>query len=352
MAQYLHPGVYVQEVPPAVRPIEGVSTSTAAFIGVADKGPVPGTTLPSGRPAQPVLVTSFTEYARTFGSFRSDSFLTYAVQGFFQNGGSSVYIVRVIPSPSSPPSANAATAGATVGGMSISAANQGAWGNKIWITTGPSSDGDSNNFKLQVMYGSTPQEAIGNVVETYDNVTFNNSSTLQPGAANPASYARQVVNRASEYIAITSDFSGRPADMNINLTTSPPTPPVQLTSGGDGLTGNVNFIGSPATNSSVTGTGLFALDKITDVSLIAIPGQGGVATVNAGMAYCKNQRPLQDCFFIGDMGGLDVAAARTDNGIPGVATVSNAKDYATSGVSGVKVDKSSGDYGAIYFPWI
>jgi len=34
MAQYLSPGVYVEEVPSAIKPIAGVSTSTAGFIGV------------------------------------------------------------------------------------------------------------------------------------------------------------------------------------------------------------------------------------------------------------------------------------------------------------------------------
>jgi len=360
MPQYLHPGVYVQEVPSAVKPIAGVSTSTAAFIGVADQGPVPGTVLPSGRPAQPVLLNSFTEYTRTFGNFRTDSYLTYAVQAFFQNGGSSLYVVRVIPPPSSPPSNNSATATATVGAgpgaLSISAANQGVWGNSIWIVVSASSDGDPNNFKLQVMYGATGGEAVGNVVETYDNVTYNGSPTLLPGATNPSSYARQVVNRASEYIAITSDFTARPANINVNLTTSPPVLPVQLTNGNDGLTSAVNFVGAPAGDPvggvTVTGTGIFALDKITDVSLIAIPGQGDVTTVNAGIDYCKNQRPLQDCFFIGDMGTLsDVTQARTDNGRPTVATIADARTFATTGIGG-QIDKSAGDYGAIYFPWI
>lgn len=353
MPQYLHPGVYVQEVPSAVRPIQGVSTSTAAFIGVADKGPVPGTILPSGRPAQPVLVTSFTEYTRKFGAFRQDSFLTYAVQAFFQNGGSSLYVIRVIPPPASPPSNNATAATAAIGigpaTLNISAANQGAWGNKIWVMIGPSSDGDlANNFKLQVMYGATAGEAQGNVVETYDNVTFNGSPNLQPGAANPATYARQVVNRASEYIAITGDFTARPSPG------SPPTVPTQLTNGADGNTGSVSFIGAPPApdgNVMVTGTGIFALDKINDVSLIVIPGQGDIVTVNAGIEYCKNQRPLQDCFFIGDMGTLDVNQARTDNGIPSVATVSDAKNFATIGMNG-QIDKAAGDYGAIYFPWV
>src|SRR6516165_3224072 len=105
MVELLYPGVYVQEVPSAVTPIQGVSTSTAAFIGVADKGPIPGTILPNGRMAQQVMVTSFTDYQRQFGGFRRDSFLTYAVQAFFQNGGRRLYVVRIVgKGPASPPS--------------------------------------------------------------------------------------------------------------------------------------------------------------------------------------------------------------------------------------------------------
>src|SRR5208283_2815838 len=198
MPETLHPGVYVQEIPSSVRPIEGVSTSTAAFIGVTDKGPVPGTLLPTGRSAQPLLVTSFTQYTRTFGGFRTDSFLTYAVQAFFQNGGQRLYVVRVIPSASvsSPPTPGPATAGVTLGAgagaITISAANQGGWGSNIWVQIVPSSDGASDNFKLLVAYGSTQAEAQGNVVEAYDAVTYSASPTLLPGAVHPGSYARTV----------------------------------------------------------------------------------------------------------------------------------------------------------------
>ncbi len=37
---YLHPGVYVEEIPSGSKPIEGVATSVAAFVGKATKGPV------------------------------------------------------------------------------------------------------------------------------------------------------------------------------------------------------------------------------------------------------------------------------------------------------------------------
>lgn len=92
MPEYLSPGVYVEEQP-ALEPIEGVSTSTTGFVGMTVRGPVTG---------PPVLVTSFTDFTRTFGGFIPDSatfheyrYLPYAVKGFFDNLGQRAYIVRV-----------------------------------------------------------------------------------------------------------------------------------------------------------------------------------------------------------------------------------------------------------------
>jgi phage tail sheath protein FI len=171
MAQYLSPGVYVEEVPSAVKPIAGVSTSTAGFIGVmADsidqplqkvKGtsigtgdgtkiafPLPlypvstastvvkvGSTAVTGvkianddankvstatfaaAPANganitadvvpvfapitagmPKLCTNFTDFTKSFGDFTGDTphdYLVRAVYGFFNNGGSRCYVMRV-----------------------------------------------------------------------------------------------------------------------------------------------------------------------------------------------------------------------------------------------------------------
>jgi phage tail sheath protein FI len=343
MVELLHPGVYVQEVPSAVRPIQGVSTSTAAFIGRADKGPIPGTILPNGRMAQPVMVTSFTDYQRQFGGFRQDSFLSYAAQAFFQNGGQRLYIVRIAAAaaaspPSSPP--NQPAQRATSPGsfpMRISAINEGIWGDSISLQIGPSSNPDPNNFKLSVFYdpGTGPV-----VVETYDPVTFEGSSSLQPGAPNPADDVAAAVNSRSEYIAVTAPVTGRPADF-------PRTP---LQGGNDGSDPRqLDFVGAAARDNTVTGTGLHALDKITDVNIIAIPGQGGSDTVSAGVEYCKNQRQLQDCFFIGDMGAIvgGVPAARQDGASVTVRTIDQA-----AGFIAPPLDRAAGDFGAVYFPWI
>ncbi len=91
MPEYLAPGVYVEEIDTGAKPIEGVSTSTAGFVGVTQRGPIQG---------PPVLVTSFPDFQRRYGSYLPASwgdsrFLAYAVQGFFENGGQRVYIQRV-----------------------------------------------------------------------------------------------------------------------------------------------------------------------------------------------------------------------------------------------------------------
>ena len=60
MAEYLSPGVYVEEFESGLRPMEGVGTSTAGFIGMAEKGKVIGT---------PEFVTSFADFNRKFGGY-------------------------------------------------------------------------------------------------------------------------------------------------------------------------------------------------------------------------------------------------------------------------------------------
>lgn len=140
MAEYLSPGVYVEEFDSGSVPMEGVSTSTAGFIGVAEKGPMDGA---------PVLITNFADFRRTFGGYLSEMefkdyrFLAYSVNQFFANGGSRCYIKRVVPS-------DALYAGNTEDAESapvvIYAKNPGVWGNKITFTVKPSS-----KFKTQIL---------------------------------------------------------------------------------------------------------------------------------------------------------------------------------------------------------
>jgi phage tail sheath protein FI len=79
------PGVYVQEVPADKHHVTGVTTALTAFLGRTTNGPT----------NTPTVVRSFGEFSAQFGGLRADSPLTYAVQDFFENGGSLALIVRL-----------------------------------------------------------------------------------------------------------------------------------------------------------------------------------------------------------------------------------------------------------------
>ena len=85
MPTYLSPGVYVEELEAGSRPIEGVGTAVAAFVGLAEKGPV----------NEPTLVSNWTQFAETFGDFQPSSYLAHSVYGYFLNGGGNCYVVRI-----------------------------------------------------------------------------------------------------------------------------------------------------------------------------------------------------------------------------------------------------------------
>jgi len=130
MPTYLSPGVYVEEVPAAIQAITGVSTSTAAFIGIVPDtvqlvapDPAFDPTNAASKPFKfvnftvpavaktPVLITNWSQFTRTFGDLVGDPTLTtstgtpainpgyqqlaQAVYGFFNNGGSRCYVARV-----------------------------------------------------------------------------------------------------------------------------------------------------------------------------------------------------------------------------------------------------------------
>jgi hypothetical protein len=98
MPEYLAPGVYVEETSFRAKTIEGVSTSTAGFVGPARYGPINGI---------PELVTSLSDFERVFGTADplefdgsdeagpSSNQLALGVRAFFDNGGRRVYVARI-----------------------------------------------------------------------------------------------------------------------------------------------------------------------------------------------------------------------------------------------------------------
>lgn len=124
MAQYFSPGVYVEEKDVSQRVIDGVGTSIAGFIGLAEKGKTQGA---------PVRITSYRDFVKEFGNPLSEygygeyRYLAPSVENFFANGGGVCYVARVVPE-------DAQAAILKKGILTVEAVNVGKWGNKIQIS--------------------------------------------------------------------------------------------------------------------------------------------------------------------------------------------------------------------------
>lgn len=91
MAEFLSPGVFIEEVPSAVQTIAAVSTSNLGIAGFTSKGPTDVAT----------LITSSDQFFKRFGPLSADTFTGLNLLAFFANGGRRAFVIRVMPSDSS-----------------------------------------------------------------------------------------------------------------------------------------------------------------------------------------------------------------------------------------------------------
>lgn len=281
MGEYLRPDVYVEELTSGEKPVQAVSTSTGAFIGLTARGEV----------GKPILVTSWSDFVRKFAlgtdsPFIKEGHLPNAVYGFFQNGGARAYIVRV------------ASATATEGrgvltseGLEILAKDCGAWCNNnitVKVTSGVGS-----TFNLSVY-------SKKELVETIEGLSNDKASEH---------YFVDVINETSNYIKV---------DPNTEKTMVTTAEPIALATGDDAIS-------SLAEGDFIGDKGLLALDLVSDVNIVAIPGKTEDAVATALLGYCDNRN---DCFAIIDA--------------PEKADVDAVKTFR---------EKLGGTNGAVYYPW-
>ncbi|MCH5344154.1 MAG: phage tail sheath family protein [Acetatifactor sp.] len=201
MAEYLSPGVYVEEFESGGKPMEGVGTSTAGFIGLAEMGPTEGV---------PQLVTNFADFKRKYGGYLSENefgeyrFLAYAVEHFFINGGSRAFISRVAPSD-----AKSATGGVPEGApvISVTAKNPGAWGNDLNIVITPAS-----KAKTQIL--EILETAGGKKYHVKNSVGFNAGDIVMFSDKEKTSY-NKVVKSQDNIIEFAQDFEGDVVDTEL-----------------------------------------------------------------------------------------------------------------------------------------
>ncbi|HEV2708108.1 MAG TPA: phage tail sheath subtilisin-like domain-containing protein [Pyrinomonadaceae bacterium] len=184
--ELLHPGVYIQEVSSGVRPIEGASTSTAAFIGPAERGSL----------NRAHMVTSFTEFQTVYGGFLPDSWLAHSALQFFNNGGRRLYIVRVAKGAETASVSLADRQGQLAKTFTIAANSPGKWGNTLVVDVANGAQDPNDEFKLTVKREISTQPLVTELLETYDNLSMN------PEAVN---FVEKVVNAKSKFVRVTAE---------------------------------------------------------------------------------------------------------------------------------------------------
>lgn len=339
MAEYLSPGVYVEEFDSGAKPMEGVGTSTAGFVGLAERGAVTGL---------PQLVTNFADFKRTYGGYLSENefgeyrFLAYAVEQFFLNGGARCFVSRVAPSDAKC-AAGVIPADAPV--MKFTSKNPGVWGDDISITITPSSKaktqvleiiGTGSDKKYRVKSGagfnagdvivfddgSTPIYAkvvknqdnvltlseelpdsvvdtnllpdkvittcefsmevkYADTVETYENISFNIEAPnhiSKKTAKSDLIVAEYVGKEAEEVTAPFVEIAGTDTEVKVSLTGGSNGSVSKITAG--------DFIG--VDNGAGNRTGIQSFVDNDVVSIMAVPGVTDPNVQLTLVAHCEN----------------------------------------------------------------
>jgi len=277
--QLLASKIVIVEEEPSVRGIPALPTAVVGAVGITERGPV----------GQAVQVTSFGEFVATFGGFTPNSDLALAVSAFFENGGQVMWIVRTVhyTDPLDPATKTSKTASlrlkdraeAPLDTLRVDARWDGTYANDIQVVISAATSGATAEFNLAVEDG-------GLLRETFPNLS------MSPALPN---YIETVVNdadRGSRLIVATDLRSTSASPANLPALG----PSAQLPGGDDGLSNlaDTDFVGSAASK-----TGLHALDGISPLTVLIVPGRATPAVHNAMITYCEVTRD-RSCFSVLD----------------------------------------------------
>ncbi|WP_031077795.1 phage tail sheath family protein [Streptomyces sp. NRRL S-118] len=245
------PGVYVEEQVSGSMPLQGVGTAVAAFVGFTEKYDRKNgdSTDPEG--VKPQLVTSWPQYERVYGSFAPDIVLPHAVKGFFENGGSSCYIVRIPTGADTPAPRRALPAvGRPEAESLVVEALDATAALEVVVETEPPAEGAAQEFTVKVVRGGTIEEHFPNL-------------SLGKGNQN----AGRVINDGSELIRVeTRSIPGLSSAERI------PAPGVYVIEpSASAAPAAITATPADLAGSETTRTGYEGLAIAEDVSIVAIP---------------------------------------------------------------------------------
>ena len=307
MPQYLSPGVYVEEVEAGSRPIEGVGTAVAAFVGLAARGPF----------NEPTLVTNWNQFVQTYGDFNEGSYLAHSVYGYFLNGGGACYVVRIGGGNGPTPNAKGELPLGRDKGLPyrVSAIESGAAGNDVLVEVQEASEPTDDNFKLVV-------SRAGKVEEVFDNVT------TKRGKQNVVT----VVKNQSRLIQL-EEVSG--------ATALEPVAQAKVTLAGGSAAVPVRLSGEDYVGSAADRTGFAGLEAVDNVTMLAVPDL--MAAYNQGAIDMETVKAVQ----LAMIAHCELMADR-------VAILDPPPNMNAQQIREWRRDKAGYDskYATLYWPWV
>ncbi|HVB06150.1 MAG TPA: phage tail sheath family protein [Acidimicrobiales bacterium] len=307
MPTYLSPGVYVEELESGSRPIEGVGTAVAAFVGLAEKGPF----------NTPTLVTNWSQYVQNFGDMVEGTYLALSVFAYFQNGGGTAYVVRIGGGGAVQPAVAELTSGgeSPLSAYKLTASEAGSVGNDITVTVADSeaAAGEEGAFKITVKQGDT--------VEHFDPVS------TRRGRTNVVT----VVNATSTLIRL--EETSRTAVEAVARGE------VTLAGGGESAPESMNagdYVGDSAARSGVGG-----LEAIDEVTMLVVPDL--MSAHEKGLIDLEGVKAVQ----LGMIAHCELMGDR-------LAIIDPPPGLNAQGIKDWRVDTAGYDskYAALYWPWV
>jgi phage tail sheath protein FI len=317
MPTYLSPGVYVEEIDSGSRPIQGVGTAVAAFVGLAEKGPF----------NDPTLLSNWTQFTKTFGGLVDGACLAESVFAYFQNGGGNSYVVRIGDGAGENGSATAKPA--------IEKNPQGVLANYRVVALDPSTPPDT----LKVEIAETRDEGEenpsglklvvhrdGQVIEEHPGVSTSRGKT------NVAT----VVNAASQVIKLEPITGKSAEELHAGMQVALAAPSAAAVASAPARLTSDDYVGDVEERSGVSG--LEAIDEITMVCMPDLLTAYRRGTIDLDTVQSVQLAMIAHCELMGDrMAILDPP--------PGL-NAQQIKEW--------RVDKAGYDskFAALYWPWV
>ncbi|MCB9647429.1 MAG: phage tail sheath family protein [Deltaproteobacteria bacterium] len=307
-------------------------TSTTIFVGETERGPIVPTKIKGRR-----------EYERLFGGYQREVnggtnervLMPLMMDGFFQNGGGSCYILRALDDVG-----GLVKASRSLGGSKVAeAAYEGFWGNSVSVVFAKSSDDDAARWRMVVFY-KDPTTSKTSLVEDWDKLSAN---------ASDPNFVVDVLQRSLFIRWPDGVTAKRPLDADLDVTALPATRTALENAAGASVLAAGSGGGAAAhlTAANLLADHLPKLEGIDDAALLVAAAeqllddavgqeQAYKDITKAFVEYCRDGRPKQDLFFIGDLPRL----VRS--------TVSGSVKDARAAKNGITSDHFS----AVYWPHI